>query len=75
MFELGSVKPHEFVEYGLGVLEKFAGLGDIGAKETRERLRIVVDLSYLLILHMKYLKMLASPFQNECKHQRLIIAI
>lgn len=42
VFDLQSVKPHEFVEYGLGCLEKFASLGDNRAKETRERLRIVV---------------------------------
>nr|XP_043629780.1 diacylglycerol kinase 4-like [Erigeron canadensis] len=42
VFDLNSVKPHEFVEYGLGCLKKFAALGDNCAKETRERLRVVV---------------------------------
>ncbi|KAG8372433.1 hypothetical protein BUALT_Bualt12G0065600 [Buddleja alternifolia] len=42
VFDLSSVKPHEFVEYGLRCLESFASLGDNCAKETREKLRIVV---------------------------------
>ncbi|KAL0334168.1 UNVERIFIED_CONTAM: Diacylglycerol kinase [Sesamum angustifolium] len=42
VFELSAVKPHEFVQYGLGCLEKFASLGDNCAKEIREQLRIVV---------------------------------
>lgn len=42
VFDLSNVRPHEFVEYGLGCLEKFASLGDNCAKETREKLRIVV---------------------------------
>lgn len=42
VIDLLTVKPHEFIQYGLGCLEKFASLGDTCAKETRERLRIVV---------------------------------
>ncbi|KAK2976407.1 hypothetical protein RJ640_030392 [Escallonia rubra] len=42
VFEISNVKPHEFVQYGLGCLEKFASLGDHCAKETREKLRIMV---------------------------------
>ncbi|KAK6127026.1 hypothetical protein DH2020_039224 [Rehmannia glutinosa] len=42
VFELSAVKPHEFVQYGLSCLEKFATLGDNCAKETRQKLRIVV---------------------------------
>ncbi|KAK6942397.1 Diacylglycerol kinase, accessory domain [Dillenia turbinata] len=42
VLDLSSVKPHEFVEYGLGCLEKLAALGDTCAKEMREKLRIVV---------------------------------
>ncbi|CAK9187310.1 unnamed protein product [Ilex paraguariensis] len=42
VYDLSIVKPHEFVEYGLGCLEKFARLGDSCAKETREKLRVVV---------------------------------
>ncbi|KAL2457217.1 Diacylglycerol kinase 4 [Forsythia ovata] len=42
VFDLSSVKPHEFVQYGLACLEKFASLGDSCAKETREKLRVVV---------------------------------
>ncbi|KAH7846483.1 hypothetical protein Vadar_014516 [Vaccinium darrowii] len=42
VFDLQSVKPHEFVNYGLGCLEKLAELGDSCAKETREKLRVVV---------------------------------
>ncbi|MCD9558638.1 Diacylglycerol kinase 3 [Datura stramonium] len=33
--------PHEFVQYGLSCLEKFAALGDSCAKVTRERIRVV----------------------------------
>ncbi|KAL2494474.1 Diacylglycerol kinase 4 [Forsythia ovata] len=42
VFDLSSVKPHEFVQYGLACLTKFASLGDSCAKETREKLRVVV---------------------------------
>ncbi|XP_073149007.1 diacylglycerol kinase 4-like [Henckelia pumila] len=42
VFDLSNVKPHEFVEYGLCCLEKFASLGDSCAKQIREKLRIVV---------------------------------
>ncbi|XAR51207.1 Diacylglycerol kinase [Bertholletia excelsa] len=42
VFDLKFVKPHEFVQYGLGCLEKLAELGDSCAKETREKLRVVV---------------------------------
>ncbi|KAE9459018.1 hypothetical protein C3L33_09086, partial [Rhododendron williamsianum] len=42
VFDLQSVKPHQFVQYGLGCLEKLAELGDSCAKETREKLRVVV---------------------------------
>lgn len=38
------MKPHEFVNYGLGCLEKLAELGDSCAKETREKLRVVVRI-------------------------------
>uniref|UniRef100_A0A5B6YKB3 Diacylglycerol kinase n=1 Tax=Davidia involucrata TaxID=16924 RepID=A0A5B6YKB3_DAVIN len=42
VFDLSIVKPHEFIQYGLGCLEKLAGLGDSCSKETREKLRVVV---------------------------------
>ncbi|KAK3221548.1 hypothetical protein Dsin_008573 [Dipteronia sinensis] len=42
VFDLSDVKPNEFVEYGLGSLEKLGELGDLCAKETREKLRVVV---------------------------------
>ncbi|XP_059636241.1 diacylglycerol kinase 4 isoform X2 [Cornus florida] len=42
VFDLSVVKPNEFVQYGLGCLEKLAGLGDGCAKETREKLRVLV---------------------------------
>ncbi|XP_051150476.1 diacylglycerol kinase 7-like [Andrographis paniculata] len=42
VFDLQSVKPHEFVQYGLSCLENFAARGDNCAKQTREKLRIVV---------------------------------
>ncbi|KAK3435507.1 hypothetical protein EUGRSUZ_C00196 [Eucalyptus grandis] len=42
VFDLQDVKPHEFVSYGLGCLDKLASLGDQCAKEIREKLRVVV---------------------------------
>ncbi|CAL9223513.1 unnamed protein product [Arabidopsis halleri] len=42
VFDLTEVKPHEFVRYGLGCLEKVAAEGDECAKECRARLRIMV---------------------------------
>ncbi|EEF30636.1 diacylglycerol kinase 4 [Ricinus communis] len=42
VFDLSVVKPHEFVDYGLVCLEKMAALGDPCARETREKIRIVV---------------------------------
>ncbi|KAH0661040.1 hypothetical protein KY290_027009 [Solanum tuberosum] len=41
VFDLSDVMPHEFVQYGLSCLEKFAALGDSCAKVTRERIRVV----------------------------------
>ncbi|KAJ7955735.1 diacylglycerol kinase [Quillaja saponaria] len=42
VFDLSDVKPHEFVRYGLGCIEKLADQGDSCAKETRERMRVMV---------------------------------
>ncbi|XP_011018132.1 PREDICTED: diacylglycerol kinase 3-like isoform X2 [Populus euphratica] len=42
VFDLSEVRPNEFVAYGLGCLEKLAGLGDFCAKDTRDKLRILV---------------------------------
>ncbi|KAH7862035.1 hypothetical protein Vadar_033930 [Vaccinium darrowii] len=42
VFDLQSVRPHVFVQYGLVCLEKMAELGDSCAKETCEKLRVVV---------------------------------
>ncbi|KAK7304158.1 hypothetical protein RJT34_15240 [Clitoria ternatea] len=42
VFDILDVKPYEFIRYGLGCLEVLAGLGDSCAKETRDRIRIVV---------------------------------
>ncbi|CAM8942473.1 unnamed protein product [Rhodiola kirilowii] len=42
VFDLSEVKPHEFVEYGLGCLEKMAAAGDLCAKEAREKMRVMV---------------------------------
>ncbi|KAI3775325.1 hypothetical protein L1987_49896 [Smallanthus sonchifolius] len=42
VFDLQNIKPHELVKYGLACIENFAALGDCCAKETRERLRIIV---------------------------------
>ncbi|WCJ42415.1 diacylglycerol kinase 3 [Euphorbia peplus] len=62
VFDLSHVKPNEFVEYGLVCLEKLALLGDYCAKDTRERLRIMVAggdgtvgwiLGSLTILHQQ----------------------
>lgn len=44
VFDLLDVRPHEFVEYGLVCLEKLAGLGDFCARDTREKMRIMVYL-------------------------------
>ncbi|XP_047328435.1 diacylglycerol kinase 4-like [Impatiens glandulifera] len=42
IFDLQLVKPQEFVQYGLGCLEKLADNGDSCAKAIREKLRVVV---------------------------------
>lgn len=42
VYDLSIVKPHDFTQYGLSCLEKMASLGDCCAKETREKLRVVV---------------------------------
>ncbi|CAN1165596.1 Diacylglycerol kinase 7 [Linum perenne] len=42
VFDLSDVKPHEFVGHGLVCLEKMAILGDLCAKECREKMRIMV---------------------------------
>ncbi|XVF47759.1 hypothetical protein PTKIN_Ptkin03bG0136400 [Pterospermum kingtungense] len=42
VFDLQDVKPHEFVRYGLACLEKWANNGDLCAKETRQKIRVVV---------------------------------
>ncbi|XP_027367269.1 diacylglycerol kinase 4-like [Abrus precatorius] len=42
VFDLSDVKPVEFIRYGLGCLEMLSCFGDSCAKETRERIRIVV---------------------------------
>ncbi|KAJ9689581.1 hypothetical protein PVL29_014986 [Vitis rotundifolia] len=42
VFDLSVVKPHEFIQYGLGCLEKLAEQGDQCAKEVREKMRIMV---------------------------------
>ncbi|GMQ02207.1 hypothetical protein CsSME_00048550 [Camellia sinensis var. sinensis] len=42
VFYLRFVKPYEFLQYGLGCLEMLADIGDSCAKETREKLRVVV---------------------------------
>ncbi|GAB2267465.1 Diacylglycerol kinase 7 [Dionaea muscipula] len=42
VFDLKDVKPDEFVRYGLGSLEQLASTGDYCAKETREKMRVVV---------------------------------
>lgn len=44
VFDLSTVKPSEFVQYGLGCLEKHAGQGDQCAKDIREKLRVVVRI-------------------------------
>lgn len=42
VFDLLDVKPSEFVRYGLKCLEMLAALGDSCARETRERMRVMV---------------------------------
>lgn len=53
VFDLADVKPHEFVRYGLKCLEMLAGLGDSCAKETRERIRVLVcSLGHIKLEHI-----------------------
>lgn len=42
VFDLLDVKPHEFVQYGLGCLEHLAEHGDKCAKECRQKIRVMV---------------------------------
>lgn len=42
VFNLLDVKPNDFVRYGLKCLEMLAALGDSCARETREKMRVVV---------------------------------
>ncbi|ONK69652.1 uncharacterized protein A4U43_C05F25310 [Asparagus officinalis] len=42
VFDLSRVKPPQFVQFGLGVLEQLADLGDDCAKSVRQKLRVVV---------------------------------
>ncbi|XP_042506225.1 diacylglycerol kinase 7-like isoform X1 [Macadamia integrifolia] len=42
VFDLSIVKPNEFVQYGLACLENLATLGDNCAKDTREKMRVMV---------------------------------
>ncbi|KAM1172633.1 hypothetical protein ACFX15_022248 [Malus domestica] len=42
VFDLSDVKPHEFVQYGLGCLEILTDLGDVCAKECRQKIRVMV---------------------------------
>lgn len=52
------MKPHEFVQYGLSCLEKFASFGDSCAKETREKLRIVVKSVFSFFGYMLFYRLL-----------------
>ncbi|KAL6189122.1 hypothetical protein ACLB2K_040512 [Fragaria x ananassa] len=42
VFDLSDVKPHEFVQYGLGCLEHLSEHGDKCAKECRQKIRVMV---------------------------------
>jgi diacylglycerol kinase (ATP) len=42
VFNLLEVSPNDFVRYGLKCLEMLAALGDSCARETREKMRVVV---------------------------------
>ncbi|KAL8152162.1 hypothetical protein V2J09_009922 [Rumex salicifolius] len=42
VFDLSNVKPEEFVQYGLGCLDQLANNGDGCARDTRDKLRIMV---------------------------------
>lgn len=42
VFDLSVVKPSDFVQYSLACLEKLVDLGDICAKATREKMRVMV---------------------------------
>lgn len=52
VFDLSEVKPHEFVRYGLACLEKLAELGDFCAKDTRQKMRIVVCTFWHILLYL-----------------------
>ena len=57
-----DVKPHEFLRYGLGCLEMLASLGDYCAKETRERIRIMVCSISQLCFNMVLFHMINAQF-------------
>eukprot|EP01018_Ginkgo_biloba_P007102 Gb_24490 [translate_table: standard] len=42
VFDLSIIKPSDFLQHGLGCLEKLASFGDHCAQETRDRIRIMV---------------------------------
>lgn len=80
VFDLKDVKPSEFVQYGLACLENMAGLGDQCAKETREKLRIMVlNLSFLIEECFFFFNLLAcfSTFLlvRTVKHQLMKVNI
>lgn len=43
VFDLSEVKPLDLLRHGLGCLEKLASFGYYCAKETRDRIRIMVS--------------------------------
>ena len=47
VYNLHSIPPKDFLLYGLGTLEKLAENGDECARQTRNRLRIIVSSIHL----------------------------
>jgi hypothetical protein len=55
VFDLSDVNPREFVDYGLVCLEKLADLGDYCAKDTRDKLRIMVCFAWYFEINALFL--------------------
>lgn len=49
------MNPREFVDYGLVCLEKLADLGDYCAKDTRDKLRIMVCFAWYFEINAPFL--------------------
>ena len=68
VFDLSDVKPDEFVNYGLVCLEKLAGLGDYCAKETRDKLRIMVCFPWYFVINAPFLDRYINDRVDDAIH-------